>query len=480
MKTWMKCFIVGLILIVVSICGYLYYNAFTIVWSVPDDQEMDIAYGETYTDDVTAEARRIGSKKGLQLAVEREGEVDCGKIGTYVLKYKTSFRNKTETITRTVNVIDSVPPVITLAGDAEISIEAGSEYQEPGYAAVDLCDGDVSSNMVVEGLPDSMEPGDYTLKYCVKDNSGNEAEAQRILHVVDTTPPTIELQGNTTVVVAVGDTYTEPGYTANDTVDGDCTGSVEVSGEVDSGKAGTYTLTYSVADQSGNSSTCTRTIYVNQAGNTTSDGNGKVIYLTFDDGPGPYTEKLLDVLDKYGVKATFFVTNAQPKYRSMIAEEASRGHTVAIHSATHEYSQIYQSVDAYFADLQTMSDIITEQTGKTPWLLRFPGGSSNTVSRKYCSGIMSTLTKEVESRGYQYCDWNVSSGDAGETTSTATVVENVISGVKTKNSSVVLQHDIKEFSVNAVEEIIQWGLSNGYTFLPLSEDSPMAHHNVQN
>ena len=164
----------------------------------------------------------------------------------------------------------------------------------------------------------------------------------------------------------------------------------------------------------------------------------------------------------------------------MIAKEAAAGHTVAIHSASHDYQKIYSSTSAYFEDLNEMSDIIYAQTGERPKLIRFPGGSSNTVSKKYCSGIMSELTKDVTDQGYKYFDWNVSSGDAGETTSTDAVYQNVINGMKSHNVSVVLQHDIKNFSVNAVERIIQWGLANGYTFLPLTPSTEDVHHGVNN
>ena len=164
----------------------------------------------------------------------------------------------------------------------------------------------------------------------------------------------------------------------------------------------------------------------------------------------------------------------------MIAKEAAAGHTVAIHSASHNYQQIYSSVDAYFDDLNEMSDIIYSQTGSRPTLVRFPGGSSNSVSRKYCKGIMTELAKDVTDQGYKYYDWNVSSGDAGETTSTSEVYQNVINGIKSHNVSVVLQHDIKSFSVDAVESIIQWGLANGYTFLPLTTSSPDVHHGINN
>ena len=114
-------------------------------------------------------------------------------------------------------------------------------------------------------------------------------------------------------------------------------------------------------------------------------------------------------------------------------------------------------------------------------LIRFPGGSSNTVSRKYDGGIhiMSLLTKDVQEKGFVYFDWNISSGDAGGTSSSDGVYNNVISHLKS-GSSVVLQHDTKKFSVDAVERIIQYGLNNGYTFKGLDASSPGAHHGVLN
>lgn len=127
-----------------------------------------------------------------------------------------------------------------------------------------------------------------------------------------------------------------------------------------------------------------------------------------------------------------------------------------------------------------MQNIIYSMTGKKPTIMRFPGGSSNLISRRFCPGIMTDLTRSVLDSGFQYFDWNVSSGDAGETTNTSVVARNVINGVKGKKVSVVLQHDIHKYSVDAVEEIIVWGLNNGYTFKALDMTSPGMHHGVQN
>ena len=207
---------------------------------------------------------------------------------------------------------------------------------------------------------------------------------------------------------------------------------------------------------------------------------GKVIYLTFDDGPSKYTEELLDILDRYQVKATFFVTNGYPEYIHYIAETARRGHSIGIHCYSHWYKKIYASEEAYLADMKKMDDIIFEQTGKRTKLMRFPGGSSNRVSMQYNKGIMTRLETIVEGMGYHYFDWNVDSMDAVGTTETDQVAQNVISVLEKKNVALVLQHDSYEYSVAAVEKIICWGLENGYVFLPLTEESPGFHHGIAN
>lgn len=204
-----------------------------------------------------------------------------------------------------------------------------------------------------------------------------------------------------------------------------------------------------------------------------------VIYLTFDDGPSDYTSTLLDVLGKYDVKATFFVTG----YGSdeMIKREYDEGHTVGLHTWSHKYDQIYNSVDAYFADLAKISERVKNITGEESKIIRFPGGSSNTVSTRYDHGIriMSILSSEVENRGYHYYDWNISSGDAGGANTADAVYTNVVTHLK-PGPNVVLQHDVKDFSVAAVERIIEFGLANNYVFMPINFESFSAHHGVNN
>ena len=127
--------------------------------------------------------------------------------------------------------------------------------------------------------------------------------------------------------------------------------------------------------------------------------NSKIIYLTFDDGPGMYTKRILDVLEEYNVKATFFVTNQFPKYEYLIKNEYEMGHVIGVHTYSHNYKKIYSSFENYIDDVNKMNEIIKKYTGNFSNILRFPGGSSNTISRKYKKGIMTELTREVSNLG---------------------------------------------------------------------------------
>ena len=384
-------------------------------------------------------------------------------------------------VERVIVYKDKVAPVITLNGDNEIKVNIGDIYTEEGYVAVDDCDGDITERVAVEGTVDTATPGNYLIEYKVKDSYGNVATVSRNISVADFKAPVISLNGEKKLYIKVGSEYAEAGFKAQDNVDGDVTDKVVVSGKVDTSKCGSYKIQYTVTDKAGNTVTENREVYVfnKQANTNTVNPGNKVVYLTFDDGPGPYTKKLLDILDKYGVKATFFVAGQKPAYHYMIGETYRRGHTIALHTYSHQYS-IYSSEDTYYADLKKIEDVCVEQTGVKPTIVRFPGGTSNTISRNYCKGIMTALTKSLSYHGYLYCDWNVSSGDAGGAKTKEEVANNVINGIKRNNVSIVLQHDISSFSVDAVETIITWGLANGYTFLPMDENAPMVHHPANN
>ncbi len=448
-------------------------------------QELILEYGQLYQEP-GAQARHTKGSKETDVPVEISGTVDVRRLGSYLVQYTAKTDKLERTDYRQVRIVDTVAPVITLTANPDAYTLPGQPYQEEGFYASDNYDGDITKQV-------RWVEHDGIVTYTVTDASGNTATAERTIRYYDPALPELRLQGGQTAFIMAGDAYAEPGYTASDKYDGDMTAAVSVRGSVDSNTPGIYTIEYSVANHFGNAATQTRTVYVvprNETaeplpeenaptGGTTIEPNGKVIYLTFDDGPGRHTGRLLDILKKYGVKATFFVVNTG-SYMDMITRAAQEGHTVAIHTYSHDYNTIYSSDEAFFADLEAMQQVIFERTGQTTMLTRFPGGSSNTISSAYNKGIMSRLTKELTARGYRYFDWNVSSQDAGGARTAEDVFENVVKGIGSNRTSIVLQHDIKGFSVDAVEKIIAWGLCNGYSFQALSYDSPGCHHVVLN
>ena len=209
-------------------------------------------------------------------------------------------------------------------------------------------------------------------------------------------------------------------------------------------------------------------------------GNGKAVYLTFDDGPGKYTGQLLGILDKHKVKATFFVTGFFKNYLDCLEREAHAGHSIGVHTYTHDYEKVYDSTKAYWADFEQMENLIQQHTGKRAIIFRFPGGSGNTISKKYNEGIMTELVKEADEKGYLYYDWNVLSGDAGETKDSDKIYKNIVKGCAKHTHSVVLCHDIHEYTVNAMDKTITKLLKQGYVLLPLDESTPTCHQQVNN
>jgi len=450
-------------------------NACFLPVTVVGETDINLEYGETYEEPgATAtfyDTHRQQEPVSVPVAVQ--GTVDTDTLGSYMICYKAQYEGYVGTAYRRVNVIDSVAPVITLIADPEHFTRPNQPYEEEGYAAQDNYDGDLTASV------DRFEK-DGVVTYTVRDSSGNETTVTRQIVYKDVEPPVLTLKGGNVVMLAGGN-YAEPGYTAIDDCDGDITGKVTVSGNVDTFKPGQYTQTYTVSDTFGNTVSAKRSVIVrertidklNDPGNPTD----KIIYLTFDDGPGPDTPRLLDVLKKYNVQATFFVVNTA--YIKTIQRASAEGHVIAIHTATHRFKEVYASEDAYFEDLNKMSSVITELTGQVPTLLRFPGGSSNTIS-SFNPGIMTRLAAAVQEKGYFYFDWNVDSNDAGGAKTAKQVYNKVTTGVSKRKESVVLMHDIKSYTIDAIEQIIIWGLENGYTFMPLTEESPGCHHAINN
>lgn len=473
-----------IVLIIVTILVFLAVSAFFLLFVLNrfelqiflrGEEFVEIPVGRSY-EESGAEARLVGShffRDGIPLDVEvrSNGSVDSSQPGEYEIYYGAMFRNMSASRQRFVRVVDLNPPRITLISDPDAYTIPGEPYREEGYSAWDDCDGNITTSVV-------REEKDGFVTYTVWDRGNNRTSVTRKIRYFDPISPQITLLGDEKIYVNAGDTFAEPGWRAEDNVDGDISQKVRVSDTVDRYLAGTYTVIYSVEDSEGNTGTAERTVEVTpkELPNIQMPTE-RVIYLTFDDGPGPYTRQLLETLKKYEAKATFFVVNTD--YADLIKEIHEDGHAIGIHSMTHDYKKIYASAEAYFQDILSMQKLIREKTGVETYLMRFPGGSSNTVSR-FNEGIMTYLTQAVEDNGFCYFDWNVDSDDAGKARDSETVYENVVDGLKDRQNAVVLMHDVKEFSVEAVEEILKWGRENGYEFRSLEMTSPRAHHGVNN
>ena len=192
------------------------------------------------------------------------GTVDTNLVGTYTLTYTAVDNSGNQaTATRTVSVVDTTAPVITLLGSSQVNVEVGSSYTDAGATATDNYDGDLTSQVVVVNNVDVNTLGSYTVTYGVSDSSSNAASVvTRTVNVIDQTAPTITILGDNPVTIEAGSTYTDAGATATDNYNNDVTADITTASTVDSNTIGSYTVTYTVNDASGNQATAVRTVIV--------------------------------------------------------------------------------------------------------------------------------------------------------------------------------------------------------------------------
>lgn len=242
-----------------------------------------------------------------------------------------------------------------------------------------------------------------------------------------------------------------------------------VSQKSGEGEAGVYTASGVDEVRSGQSDR-------EDAGTETGEGERKV-YLTFDDGPSVNTGEILDILAEYDVKATFFVVGKeeeryQPLYKRIVEE----GHTLAMHSYSHKYNEIYQSKESFVEDLTKLQEFLYDTTGVWCRYCRFPGGSSNTVSRV----DMHELIAYLEEQDMSYFDWNVSSGDASSAyISPDTIVRNSTAKLQDFDEAIILMHDAsdKDSTVAALPRLIETIQAMEDTkILPITDDTEAVHH----
>lgn len=399
-------------------------------------------------------------------------KINFSKPGKYPITY--SYNNIKTTIT--IELKDTIKPDLEIQ---ELTIDLGMKVE-----ARDLIKTSYDSSRTEVKFKQNYqfnEVGDQNVEIIIC-RGNNCITKQSVVHILpkDTTPPEIIGIRNLSVLKD-SDIDLLSSVSVKDNQDASPILTID-SSNLDISKVGDYQITYHAKDRSLNTvkETCIVSVVENKKIGTYNQTNEKVVYLTFDDGPSENTQKVLEILDVYDVKATFFVTGTNEEYYYLIKKAHDAGHTIGLHTYVHEYDQIYNSSSAYFSDLKRIEDLVYSQIGSIPKYIRFPGGSSNNVSKKYCHKIMSKLTKEVINRGYQYYDWNEDSEDGSGQLSVKQLIKNATAS--TDNNIILLFHDAngKENSLKAIGPVIQYYQKKGYVFKGIDDSSYVVHHSVNN
>ena len=264
---------------------------------------INLEQGDSYSDQGATASDDIDGNLTSSIVVGGD-TLDTNTVGSYVITYNVSDAagNAATEVIRTVVVnADTTAPVITLIGASSINLNIGDAYNELGATASDNLDGDISANIVITGTVNTASAGTYFVNYNVSDSSGNSAaQVTRIINVAaDTTAPVINLIGASTLNLTVGDFYTEQGATATDNVDGDLTGSIVITGSVNTSVAGSYALNYNVSDNSGNAATqVVRTVNVSDLSSGCSGGVSTFPYTEgFEGSIGAWSQSTSDDLN---------------------------------------------------------------------------------------------------------------------------------------------------------------------------------------
>ena len=394
-------------------------------------------------------------------------KIDFSKVGKYPITY--IYNNIKTTIT--IELQDTLKPNVEVQ---EVTVDLGMKITARDVVK-DIYD---NSRTTVKFKKDYQfdHVGDYEVEVSICRANSNCVTKKTVVHVLpkDTTPPEI-LGIRNLSVLKDSDIDLLSSVSVKDNQDDNPTLTID-SSNLDISKVGDYQIVYFAKDRSGNMTkeTCIVSVVENKTIGSFEPSDEKVVYLTFDDGPSANTVKILDFLKANNIKATFFVLEKQG-YDDLYKRIVDEGHAIAIHSSTHDYAEIYKNVDAFMADVKSLSDHIKDLTGVETKLLRFPGGSNNRVSHRYGgSDIMTKIIPTVEEAGYVYYDWNVDSQDAAKgLQDTQVIVDSVLSQAKHNNNAVILMHDAaaKTTTVEALPAIVEGLKEQGFVFDALTTES---------
>ncbi len=399
-------------------------------------------------------------------SVSLVGEVKTDEIA----RFDVSYTFEGESYPFTVEVVDSKGPILELQ---DVMVDLNTPVIAEDFITRI---GDASNySFRMDGQTDPGQAGSFTITVTARDTYNNiTTKTAQLIRKMDKTAPTLQ-NFDEKVILLQGDVYAPRSYTVQDDLDKDPKVYID-SSQLNISTPGTYTVQYTTSDRSGNQRNYQQTVIVEE----NPDYGKPICYLTFDDGPSPTTAEILEILNQYGIPATFFVSGADESSLSLLKTIKKNGHSIGLLSYSDSYPIVYASEEAYYEDLKKISDVVTQYTEIQADIVRFLGGSSNTLASTYCEGIMNNLVKTIESKGYSYFDWNVSSqDDTGAYVDVDTIVASACRGIGMDN--VVIQlHDSagKETTVHSLPQIIQAYKEAGYVFRGLTRTSIPIHHYV--
>lgn len=409
------------------------------------------------------------SKRYVDKEVIVDGVVNTELLGHYELTYQYDKIKANLSI----SVVDNKAPVLTFK---EVIGVEGETYAPEDFVEKVEDDSKVTLKFIKEYEFNTVGKKEVGIEAIDEYNNKTIEKINIEIEKKDDVPPV--LVGLDSISSDAGspiDYYS--GVSIVDNLDEGPQFSVDVS-QVNENVAGHYEAIYNVTDRQGNTASYSREIIINKI-----NPNGqKIVYLTIDDGPSYNTPEILDILNRYHAKATFFVTGMCPEYFDYIKLAHDAGHTIGMHTYSHNYAEIYSSDEAYINDMNRITDVIEGQIGYRPNIFRFPGGSSNTVSTNYNSGIITRLSDYASRNGLIYYDWNSDIGDGNAGMLEADLITRAVETGYGGQRLVMLMHDGRGSveSVKALPDIIEYYQSQGYEFKAIDNTSPTSHHRIAN
>lgn len=464
MKKFFFCFIA-----ILTLAGLFYISQQPRIHFIHDEIHLSL-YEEVKPYDYIEEVSHMDIEE-----LEIQNHVNNEKLGEYKIEY--IYRNRTFTLK--IFIDDKMAPQFETINTKILR----NEKVNPESLVRNIQD---DSKTIVYFKEDYIfnEIKTYRVIVVVEDEYENKTEknAYVLVEEKDSEAPTI--QGIEKMTILIGDQVDlKKSVTVKDDHDKNPKLTIDDS-KLNIRKIGEYEVYYHVEDDTGNKETYTRIVEVlSQYDNREAKQDGeKVCYLTFDDGPSNNTGEILKILDEYHIKATFFVTGTSPKDFHYIKEAHQKGHTIGLHTYSHDYELIYSSLKNYINDLNKIKEVVYTQTGIESKFMRFPGGSSNLVSKKYNVGIMKRLTKKVIDLGYQYYDWTSINGDGEGIKTVNGLKKKAMEEIGDQEDIMFLMHDSSGQSntVKALPAILDQLIKKGYQFEAIHQYSPTFHHTVQN